>query len=110
MKFLEFCIKFVLLVISNKVNEALQVLLFLTYRDPLSIDVITKWGKISIDLVSKKNYWIDKIGSELFPNDTNILVNLSALCAGPNSYSEAKNNLVEGRCCLTLLACRRITI
>jgi predicted O-linked N-acetylglucosamine transferase (SPINDLY family) len=80
---------------SNKVNEALQVLLFLTYRDPLSIDVISKWGKISIDLVSKKNYWIAKIGSELFPNDTNILVNLAALCAGPNSYSEAKNNLVR---------------
>jgi predicted O-linked N-acetylglucosamine transferase (SPINDLY family) len=78
---------------QNKINNALLILLFITYREPLSLNTLKQWSRISIELVSTKNYWISKIATKIYPNDINLLVNLSACCTGANAYSESKSAL-----------------
>jgi predicted O-linked N-acetylglucosamine transferase (SPINDLY family) len=67
----------IIYIILGKFREALHILLYLTYENPLDKKIIAHWGKLSIGLSSQKSYWIMRLGYILYPNEVSLLINYS---------------------------------
>jgi hypothetical protein len=79
----------------KQTNDALKVLVLLTYIDPFDCNAILMWGSISVHMISTRNYWLAKLGYLIYPKNHGVLLNLSVTLGSLGYFNQSKKMLED---------------